>query len=75
MIVTAADERKVIVCGEENAVDGGVLLAVHPLGGVVQMPSGNYYIYPLGRSFGDRVLLQARDESELAGAIDEWTRQ
>jgi Tfp pilus assembly protein PilO len=75
MIVTGASERKVIVRGEENAVDGGELLAVHPLGGVVKMPSGNYYIYPLGKRFVERVLLQARDESELAGAIDEWTRQ
>lgn len=75
MIVTGGDERRVIVCGEENAVDGGTLLAVHPLGGVVKMPSGNYYIYPLGKSFGDRVLLQVSGESELPNAIDEWTRQ
>ncbi len=75
MIVTGGSERKVIVRGEENAVDGGTLLAVHPLGGVVKMPSGNYYIYPLGKNFGERVLLKVREESELAGAIDEWTRQ
>jgi hypothetical protein len=67
--------RRVIRAGEENTVDGGTLLAVHPLGGIVRMPTGNYYIYPLGRSFTERVLLSAHDESELAEAIDEWSRQ
>ena len=76
MIVTSIEGRKVISAGEPGAVDGGMLLAVHPLGGVVVMPAtGNYYLYPLGRSFGRRVPLEATDESELAEAIDRWARQ
>ena len=75
MIATNGEERKVINHKDEGAVDSGTLLAVHPLGGIVKMPSGNFYIYPLGKSFTERVLLKVRDESELATAIDEWTRQ
>jgi len=75
MIVTGPTERKVITTGQEGSVDSGTLLAVHPLGGIVKMPSGNFYIYPLGKSFAERVLLQVKDESELAQAIDAWTKQ
>ena len=75
MIVRGATQRKVITTGEEGSVDTGTLLAVHPLGGIVKMPSGNFYIYPLGRSFTERVLLQVKDESELAQAIDAWTQE
>ncbi len=77
MVVTNGTERKVIKSGEPGTVDGGMLVAVHPvLGGVVQMPgTGNYYIYPLGQSFGSRYLLDAREEEELANAIDQWTRR
>lgn len=75
MIVTGGTGRKVITLHDEGAVDGGNLLAVHPLGGVVYMPAtGNYYIYPLGKSFGKRKLLSARTEDELADAIDDWSR-
>lgn len=76
MIVSAGPERKVIVSGEAATVDGGTLLAVHPHGGVVWMPlTGHYYLYPLGKSFTERVLLNARSTTELASAIDEWTEQ
>ncbi len=75
LIVTNGTERKVINAGEPAVVDGGMLLAVHPLGGIVKMPTGNYYIYPLGKSFSERVLLDARMDSQLADAIDRWTRQ
>lgn len=75
MIVSGPTERKVISTGEEGLVDTGTLLAVHPLGGVVKMPSGNFYIYPLGKSFTERVLLHVKDESELAQAIDAWTQE
>lgn len=75
MVITGGEERKVINSRDEGAVDTGTLLAVHPLGGVVKMPSGNFYIYPLGRSFTERILLEAQNESELAAAIDAWTRQ
>lgn len=68
-------QREIIRAGEEGAVDGGVLLAVHPLGGLVRMPTGNYYIYPLGRRFTDRVKLEARGEADLAEAVDAWSRQ
>lgn len=76
MVVTNGSERRVIKSGEPGAVDGGTLVGVHPsLGGVVQMPgTGNYYIYPLGQSFGKRFRLDTREESELASAIDRWTR-
>ncbi|MFQ5429013.1 MAG: hypothetical protein ACE5E1_01780 [Phycisphaerae bacterium] len=75
MIVTAGAERKIISRGEPGVVDSGTLLAVHPLGGIVKMPSGHYYLYPLGKSFTDRVLLQAEGENELVSAIDAWTRR
>jgi len=75
MIVSGPNERKIITAGQEGAVDSGTLLAVHPLGGVVKMPSGHFYIYPLGKSFTDRVPLKVREESQLAAAIDAWTRQ
>jgi len=74
-VVGGSRERQVIRAGEEGAVDGGMLLAVHPLGGLVRMPTGNYYIYPLGRKFTERVRLDARDEAELADAVDAWSRQ
>lgn len=75
MIASTGQERKLIRAGEAGVVDGGKLVAVHPLGGIVHMPSGNYYIYPLGRKFSDRVRLTAGSEMELAMAIDEWSRQ
>ncbi|HVP13783.1 MAG TPA: hypothetical protein VMV94_21585 [Phycisphaerae bacterium] len=68
-------DRKVIRAGEAGAVDGGTLLAVHPLGGVVKMPTGNFYIYPLGRKFTQRVKLAAANETELPEAIDRWSRE
>jgi hypothetical protein len=74
MVATSATDRKVIRAGEVGAVDGGMLRAVHPLGGVVQMPTGNYYLYPLGRSFSQRVRLGAGNEAELGEAIDAWSR-
>ena len=75
MVVTAGAERKIIRQGDPGVVDSGTLLAVHPLGGIVKMPSGHYYLYPLGKSFTDRVLLQAESDTELASAIDAWTRR
>lgn len=72
-----AGDRTIIRVGEAGAVDGGMLVAVVPaLGGVVRMPnSGNYYIYPLGLSFSERVKLEARTEEELPAAIDLWTKR
>ena len=73
MIVTGnANVRAVIAAGEKSAVDGGDLLGVHPLGGIVKMPSGNFYLYPLGRKFTDRVKLEAARIEDLPGAIDSW---
>lgn len=73
MVATGtANKRVVLVAGEPAAVDGGTLLGVHPLGGVVKMPSGNFYLYPLGKKFTDRVKLEAKIEEELPGAIDAW---
>ncbi|HKQ49602.1 MAG TPA: hypothetical protein VJZ71_16135 [Phycisphaerae bacterium] len=67
-------DRRIISAGEAAVVDGGMLLGVHPLGGVVKMPSGNYYIYPLGRPFTQRVKLEAKSDEELPAAIDAWSR-
>lgn len=72
LIATGGTTRKVIPAGAPGAVDTGTLLAVHPRGGVVKMPSGNYYLYPLGRKFTDRVKLEARSDGDLAAAIDTW---
>lgn len=68
------NDRRVIAAGGQAVVDGGMLLGVHPLGGVVKMPSGNYYIYPLGRRFAERVKLNAKADEELPAAIDAWSR-
>jgi hypothetical protein len=70
MIATDGKDRLIFRAGEEGVVDGGKLLAVHPLGGVVRMPSGNYYLYPLGKKFAERVKLEATKDEELAAAID-----
>jgi hypothetical protein len=77
MIASGNGERLYIRTGEEGAVDGGTLLAVVPsLGGVVKMPAtGNYYMYPLGSRFDERVLLEARKNEDLPSAIDAWTRR
>ncbi len=74
LIANAGAERKVIIAGQAASVDGGTLLGIHPLGGVVKMPSGNYYIYPLGKSFSQRVKLDAKTDEELPAAIDAWSR-
>jgi hypothetical protein len=75
MVVSAGAQRRHIPAGEEGVVDGGHLLGVHPLGGVVKMPSGNYYLYPLGMKFSDRVKLEAQRDEDLPAAIDAWTRR
>ncbi len=77
MIVSAGGVRSIVRVGEAGAVDGGTLVAIVPtLGGLVRMPeTGNYYIYPLGRTYSGRVKLQARTEDELPAAIDAWTRR
>lgn len=75
MIVVGGTGRRVITLADEGAVDGGTLRAVHPLGGVVYMPAtGNYYLYPLGKTFGKRVWLNVESEEGLADAIDAWSR-
>jgi hypothetical protein len=77
MIATATNARRTIRIGEPGAVDGGTLVAVVPgLGGIVKMPdTGNYYIYPWKRKYTDRVILDAREDSDLPAAIDAWTRR
>jgi hypothetical protein len=75
MVVSAGNQRRHIPAGEEGVVDGGHLLGVHPLGGVVKMPSGNYYLYPLGMKFTDRIKLDAQKDEDLPAAIDAWTRR
>lgn len=74
LVMGASPPRVVIPIGEEGAVDGGVLRGIHPLGGVVKMPSGNYYLYPLGRKYTDRVKLDVKREADLPAAIDQWIK-
>ncbi len=77
LIASDGTERKAFTTLDQGAIDGGTLHAAVPgLGGIVHMPgTGNFYMYPLGGNFRDRVLLDARDESGLPAAIDAWTRQ
>lgn len=60
-------ERKVFKV--KDALDGGELIAVHPLGGVLQMPNGEFYLYPYGLMFTERVVLAARNRDEIPAAI------
>ncbi len=66
-------KREVIPCGQP--VDGGVLVNVHPAGGIVRMPGDAFYLYPLGRKFTDRVELDTREESGVAAAIERWNER
>jgi len=77
MIVEGPDGREVIRAGIWGAIDGdGALRSVCALGGIVQMQaSGNYYIYPRGKSFAERELLQAENDEQLASAIIEWSKR
>ncbi|MCA9255705.1 MAG: hypothetical protein KDA33_08695, partial [Phycisphaerales bacterium] len=77
MIVNGPDGRVIYVAGDQrNLIDGGVLISVCPLGGIVYMPnSGNYYLYPRGQGFEMRALLNAERPEQLAMAIEEWSRQ
>ncbi|MCK6484632.1 MAG: hypothetical protein HUU22_18840 [Phycisphaerae bacterium] len=64
-------ERKRIATNE--ALDGGEMIFVHSMGGIVKMPNGEYYLYPLGRKFTDRVLLEgAKSDADLPEAIRAW---
>lgn len=77
LIASDGAERKAFTTLDQGAIDGGTLHAAVPgLGGIVRMAgTGNYYMYPLGGNFKDRVLLDAEDEHGLPAAIDAWTRQ
>lgn len=69
---TKTKQRQVIALGKP--VEGGELLMVHPLGGVVRMTDGTFVLYPLGRKFAERVVLAARTNGEIEMAINEWNR-
>lgn len=77
MIVNGPDGRRIFVAGKmDHQIDGGVLIAVCPLGGIVYMPeSGNYYLYPRGQGFEMRAKLNADKPEQLAMAIQEWSKQ
>jgi len=66
-------KREIKARGE--TIDGGTLIAVHPLGGVVKMPGDVFFLYPLGRKFDKRVELDTREEAEVPDAIARWNRQ
>jgi len=64
-------ERKIFKLGDK--VDGGELMYVHNLGAIVKMTGGQFYIYPVGRKFVERELLEeARKIEDLPAAIDAW---
>ncbi len=74
LIVEGPDGRRIIRAGEPGAVDGGMLYAVCPLGGIVYMPqTRHFYLYPRGESFDQRVKLAATSTDQLASAISEWS--
>lgn len=69
-------DRKIIRAGVPGEVDGGMLFAVCPLGGIVHMPETNhFYLYPRGESFDRRVKLEATKTEQLASAIYAWSQQ
>ncbi len=78
MIVKGKGRRQIIGAFQEGAIDDdGMLVAIVPaMGGIVQMSqTGNFYIYPLGMSFTERVKLGARSLEEVPAAIDAWSRR
>ncbi|HPF39937.1 MAG TPA: hypothetical protein P5081_12190 [Phycisphaerae bacterium] len=77
LIVNGPDGREIFVAGDQRKlIDGGVLISVCPLGGIVYMPnSENYYLYPRGEGFEMRARLNAERPEQLAMAIEEWSRQ
>lgn len=77
LIVNGPDGREIFLAGNpDDRIDGGVLVAVCPLGGIVHMPeTGNYYLYPRGEGFEQRARLNAERPEQLAMAIQEWSQQ
>jgi len=67
-----SNQRVIFSKGDVVDVDG-VLLAAHPAGGVVYMERfDQYYLYPIGRPFTDRILLEGAERPEdLERIIDE----
>lgn len=77
MVVNGPEGREIFTAGNmEDRIDGGVLVSVCPLGGIVFMPdTGNYYLYPRGEGFEMRARLNAERPEQLAMAIQEWSEQ
>ncbi len=67
--------RKREIKARGETIDGGKLVAVHPLGGVVKMPGDVFFLYPLGQKFDKRVELDTREEADVPAAIARWNRQ
>lgn len=72
LIATDVAKHKRRLFQLDDTLDGGKLIFVHPFGGIVKMPSGHFYMYPLGRGFTDRALLEARTEEQLPAAVMIW---
>ncbi len=77
MIATNGSSQERIIFATGQTVDQkGKLLAVHPLGGVVHFDETDHtYLYPVGKPFGDRVLLEVGSEpsqQEVMEAIEAW---
>ncbi|MFO0973527.1 MAG: hypothetical protein U1A27_08830 [Phycisphaerae bacterium] len=75
LIAWNAKTRKRQIMALGDAIDGGTLVMVDPVGGVVRMPGEMFFLYPLGKKFAERVALEARDESDLPIAIARWNEQ
>lgn len=70
---TAKKKRKIFELGD--TLDGGKLIFIHSLGGIVLMPNGHYFLYPLGKNFTDRALLTAKSDRDLPQALAAWSSE
>jgi len=66
MFAVDSSSNQRVIYAKGDAVDDGVLVAAHPEGGIVYMErTRNYYLYPIGRIFPDRILLGPVDDEHL----------
>lgn len=79
MFAVDSSSNQRVIYSKGDPIDGGVLVAAHPEGGIVYMEgTKNYYLYPIGRRFVDRILLGPVDNEhldELGRLIDEALAQ
>ncbi len=67
MFAVDTNSNQRVIFAKGDPIDGGVLVAAHPEGGIVYMEqTKNYYLYPIGRMFPERILLGPVDRERLA---------